>query len=457
MTSTDGRDRSKGDDPRRALPSVERLLSSEPFVMLAGRFTRAEVKREVVRILEEARRTPGSAVLTSESIVATVESSLETGHDLLLRRVINGTGILIHTNLGRSPIGQNTWTGAADDVTGYTNLEYDLASGERGKRDELLEPLAQRLFGCESAILANNNAAAVLLLLAAVSPGREVLVSRSELVEIGGSFRVPDIIQQGGAKLREVGTTNRTRAADFLEAAGRRTGAILSVHQSNFQIVGFTEAPTVAELADVARRKKIPFLIDEGSGRVVDLAVYGLGSEPTISQLLASGVDAVTCSTDKLIGSLQGGLILGSRDIIEKCARHPLMRALRAGKESYALLGRTLLSFLQQRHEAEIPLYRMLSTSVEVLRTRAATIIEESSMRIIETRSAVGGGTTPSETVPSIAVALAGDASSHARLLRSLARPIVGRILDDHFTLDLRTIDPADDVYLRERLRLAIH
>ena len=296
----------------------------------------------------------------------------------------------------------------------------------------------------------------MLLLLASVSPGREVLVSRGELVEIGGSFRVPDIIQQGGAKLREVGTTNRTRASDFLEAAGRRTGAILSVHQSNFQIVGFTEAASVAELADVARRKRIPLLIDEGSGRVVDLAAYGLKSEPTIAELLSSGADAVTCSTDKLIGSLQGGLILGKREIIEKCARHPLMRALRAGKESYALLGRTLLSFLQGKHEREIPLYRMMATPLEDLRGRANAIVAGSSMSIVESRSAVGGGTTPSETIASISVSIEGDASSHARLLRTRERPIIGRIIDEHFTLDLRAIDPGDDAYVRQSLGVAV-
>ena len=443
-------------DPRRALPSVERLLSSEPFRSLNHSFARSEIKREIVRILESARRSTSAAVPSAESILEQVSAALRDSDALPLRRVINGTGILVHTNLGRAPISGGTWASASDEICGYSNLEYDLSEGERGKRDGLIEPLVQRLFGCESAVVVNNNAAAVLLLLAAVAPGREVLVSRSELVEIGGSFRVPDVIQQGGARLREVGTTNRTRAEDFAEAAGRRTAAILRVHQSNFQIIGFTEAPTVAELVDVARRKKLPLLIDEGSGRVVDLSVYGLKKEETIHELLELGVDAVTCSTDKLIGALQGGLILGKREIVEKCARHPLMRALRVGKESYAILARTLRAFLRQTHETEIPLYQMMAMSIDSLRKRASEISDGLPLTQIETTAAVGGGTTPSETIPSIALGLPGPASSHARYLRASNRPIIGRIIDDTFALDLRTIPDAEDDYVREMVKKAI-
>src|SRR5205085_4061593 len=279
----------------------------------------------------------------------------------------NATGILIHTNLGRSPIDKTIWDAAQDVVRGYSNLEFDLDRGERGARDEHLSSLCQSLFGCEAAILTNNNAAGTLLVLASVAAKKEVIVSRGELVEIGGAFRVPDVIQQGGAKLREVGTTNRTRARDYADAVGRKTAAMLRVHRSNFTIVGFTETPSVEDLVEVARAKKVPLLYDEGSGRVVDLHPYGFSVESTLADLIAQGVDVVTCSTDKLIGATQGGLILGREEFVAKCRRHPLMRALRAGKESYAVIGETLRAFATSKHELVVPIYRMLATSVEEL------------------------------------------------------------------------------------------
>jgi L-seryl-tRNA(Ser) seleniumtransferase len=419
----------------RAIPSVERILSSALFAPLVERFGRARVKESVSAYLDELRvaRAAWNETEALDAIAIRVRAATAS----TLRRVINATGVIIHTNLGRSPIDGALWSDAANVVTGYSNLEFDLERGERGARDEHLAELCRSLFGCEAAILTNNNAAGTLLLLAATAAGRDVLVSRGELVEIGGSFRVPDVIQQGGAKLREVGTTNRTRARDYANAASAETAAILRVHRSNFEIVGFTETPPIAELIEVARETKIPMLYDEGSGRIVDISKYGFEKKETIRELIAAGVDAVACSTDKLIGATQGGLILGREEIVAKCRKHPLMRALRAGKESYAVIAETLRAFATERHEERVPIYRMLATPLDVLRERARKL---GAQTIIDSRCALGGGTTPTETISSIAIEVAGNANEqYARFLRN-DPPIVGRIVDDRFTLDMRTV-----------------
>jgi len=305
----------------RSIPSVERLLSSPELVPLVTEFGRERVKVAVVAHLDDVRKR--RVQFDEQTARIDVAARVMSATSPTLRRVINATGVLIHTNLGRSPVDPTVWSDAEEIVSGYANLEFDLASGERGKRDEHLSALCASLFGCEAAILTNNNAAGTLLLLAATAAKKEVIVSRGELVEIGGAFRVPDVIQQGGAKLREVGTTNRTRARDYAEAVTKKTAAILRVHRSNFDIVGFTETPSVDELVVVSREKKVPILYDEGSGRVVDLSRYGFERAATIRELIASGVDAITCSTDKLIGATQGGLILGRADIVNRCRKHP--------------------------------------------------------------------------------------------------------------------------------------
>ena len=432
---------------------MERILSSEAFAGVVRDFGRDAAKDAVVAHLEtvriERRRFDENAAADD------VLQTLTVATTSTLRRVINGTGIIIHTNLGRSPIDAEVWSRAAAITTGYSNLEYDLEDGGRGRRDEHLTAICRTLFGCEAAILTNNNAAGTLLLLAAVAGGREVIVSRGELVEIGGSFRVPDVIQQGGARLREVGTTNRTRAGDYEVAITEATAAMLRVHRSNFEIVGFTESPSIEELIAISKKRGIPLLYDEGSGRVVDLAPYGFTSAPTIRELIALGVDAVTCSTDKLIGATQGGLILGSEEIISRCRKHPLMRALRAGKESYAIIAETLRAFATGRHEAEIPIYRMLSTPIAEMRTRASEIIAGTSCRIIESACALGGGTTPTETIPSIAIEVAGNASQLATRFLQNDPPIAGRIIDDRFTIEVRTLDDGDRAVVAAALRVA--
>src|SRR5688572_14743395 len=426
----------------RAIPSVERILSAGALAPLVSEFGRERVKQALVEHLSTVRAS--RSAFDEPEAVASVKEVLTAATGSTLRRVINGSGVIIHTNLGRSPIDPSVWAETAEIVAGYSNVEFDLGSGERGARDEHLTSLCRALFGCEAAILTNNNAAGTMLLLASVAAGREVIVSRGELVEIGGAFRVPDVIQQGGAKLREVGTTNRTRARDYTDSISRRTAAILRVHRSNFDIVGFTETPTVPELIDVARAKKVPLLYDEGSGRVVDLDRYGFASASTIAELIAQGVDVVTCSTDKLIGASQGGLLVGSEELIAKCRRHPLMRALRVGKETYAVVAATLRAFATAKHEERIPIYRMLATPVEVLRARAEHLVRGTRCRIVDSRCALGGGTTPTETIASVAIDVPGDANAqYTRFLRN-DPPIVGRIQNDRFTIDVRTVLETD-------------
>jgi L-seryl-tRNA(Ser) seleniumtransferase len=425
----------------RAIPSVERILSAPAFSELAAAFGRERVKDAVVAHLATVRASRGA--WSEADAVPAVAAALSAAVSSTLRHVVNGSGVLIHTNLGRAPISPEIWAEAGEITSSYSNLEFDLATGERGARDSHLTALCQSLFHCEAAILTNNNAAGTMLLLAAVAAGREVVVSRGELVEIGGAFRVPDVIQQGGAKLREVGTTNRTRARDYADAVSRRTAALLRVHRSNFDIVGFTEMPEVAELVEVARTKKVPMLYDEGSGCAVDLHRYGFGSKATVAELFAQGVDVLTCSTDKLIGATQGGLILGREDLVEKCRRHPLMRALRAGKESYGVVAATLRALATGQHEQRIPIYAMLATPLETLRQRAAQLIAGTGATVVESRCALGGGTTPAETIPSIAIAVPGDASrAQERFLRN-DPPIVGRVVDGRFTIEVRSLlDP---------------
>ena len=436
-----------GDSALRALPSVEKILSSEAFTETVERFGRARVKERVVHHLGTLRTSRAS--WDEAAAAAHVRAALESDDRPSLRRVINASGVIIHTNLGRSPIDPEIWKRAADVVEGYSNLEFDLESGSRGQRDGHLQSICATLFGSEAAILTNNNASAVLLLLSAVARDREVLVSRGELVEIGGAFRVPDVIQQGGARLREVGTTNRTRASDY--AASGDAAAILRVHRSNFEMVGFTETPSIDEL--VAVKKSLPLLYDEGSGRVVDLAPYGFAREDTIRELLAKGVDVVTCSTDKLLGATQGGLILGRAGIVEKCRKHPLMRALRAGKESYAVIAETLLAFVAGQHEQRVPIYRMLATPLDELRARAAKLTAGTACSVIDSDCALGGGTTPAETIPSVAIEVPGNANeNYERFLRA---SIVGRIVEDRFTLEVRTLLPGEESTVADCLRTA--
>lgn len=450
MSKTPAASLDSAKEVRRSIPSIDRLLSSAGVASLVETFGRERVKSGLTRTLQSVRDRRAS--FDHDACISETAELLQRETAATLRPVINGSGVIIHTNLGRSPIGDRIWQEAAAISTGYSNLEFDLEEGERGARDEHLTALCQSLFGCEAALLVNNNAAGTLLVLAAIAAGKEVIVSRGELVEIGGAFRVPDVIEQGGARLREVGTTNRTRTRDYEQAISRRTAALLRVHRSNFDIVGFTEQPSISELVAIARKGKRPLIYDEGSGRVVDLSPYGFSRSETIAELIAADVDVVTCSTDKLIGATQGGLLLGRAEIIDRCRRHPLMRALRVGKESYAVIAATLRSFVTGRHEEDIPIYTMLRTPIEELRARAERIIAGSGATIISSRAVLGGGTTPNETIESMAIAPPGEATMLAEKFRRNEPPIIGRVLDEQFAIDVRTLLEKDDPIVRAAL-----
>ena len=380
-----------------------------------------------------------------------------------LRRVINATGVIIHTNLGRAPLARAAAERVARLAAGYTNLEYDLDRGERGRRDVHAERLLCRLTGAEAAVVVNNNAAATLLVLAAIASGREVIISRGELVEIGGGFRVPDVLAQSGAVLREVGTTNRTRAADYAAAIGDRTALILRVHPSNFRVEGFTTRPSVAELVDLGRRFNIPVAEDLGSGY---LGVEGatppsLGDEPIVSRSVAAGAEIVMFSGDKLLGGPQAGIIAGRENLLARIRVHPLMRALRVDKLTYAALEATLEEFAAGRAQTTVPVAMMLAMRVEdigrrALKLREALASDGVQAVVVDGESTIGGGSAPGITLPTRLVRIRHPALTASALEAQLRRhdpPIIARIENDDVVLDLRTVDAADDGALARCLK----
>jgi L-seryl-tRNA(Ser) seleniumtransferase len=348
--------------------------------------------------------------------------------------VINATGVIAHTNLGRAPLAEGALERVNEVARGYSNLEYDLSEGARGSRQSHMAGLIPRLTGAEAALVVNNNAAAVMLALAALAEGREVLVSRGELIEIGDGFRIPDVLVRSGARLREVGTTNRTRAADYEAAIGPDTALLLRVHQSNFRVVGFTEQPTLAELAQVAHSHDLPLVDDLGSGALVDL-----GDEPTARSSLAAGADLVCFSGDKLLGGPQAGIVVGRADLVERLRRHPLQRALRADKLTLAALEGTLTLALDSPDE--IPALRMLREPGNAVRARAERLAAEVGGEVEETVARAGGGALPLAELPSYACAVEEDL---AEPLRLGSPPVVGILRDGRLLLDCRTLTDAE-------------
>ncbi len=380
-----------------------------------------------------------------------------------LRAVINATGVVIHTNLGRAPLGVRAVESISRIAGGYSNLEFDLDHGTRGHRTAHAAALLQRLTGAEAAAVVNNNAAAVLLTLTALAAGREVIISRGELVEIGGGFRIPDVLRQSGATLREVGTTNRTRAEDYAAAINARTALILRVHPSNFRIEGFAERPTLDAVVAVGRRYEVPVVEDLGSGNVSE-ALHDETSirEPTVRASLRAGVSVCCFSGDKLLGGPQAGIVVGEHTHIDTLNRHPLMRALRADKLVYAALEATLIEHLSDNAPETVPVTRMINTTTEQLAERAQRIIERvephdrMTVTMTEGASAIGGGTTPGVTLPSVVLAVALEGATPDTLearLRASTPPVVGRIEQDRLLLDLRTVAPGEDEALVEVLR----
>jgi L-seryl-tRNA(Ser) seleniumtransferase len=415
----------------RDLPSVDRLLRDERLVGVerAAALAAARAALDAARAEIRAGHEPGDPV---ERTLAELRRAAEPR----LRRVLNATGVLVHTNLGRAPLAEAALARVAEAARGYSNLEYDLASGARGSRQDHVAGLLRRLTGAEAALVVNNNAGAVLLALAALAEGREVLVSRGELIEIGDGFRIPDVLARSGARLVEVGTTNRTRVADYERAIGPETALLLRVHQSNFRVVGFTEAPRVEELARLARRHELPLVDDLGSG-----ALTPLGDEPLARDRLAAGADLVCFSGDKLLGGPQAGIVAGRAELVERLRRHPLQRALRADKLTLAALEGTLALALEAPER--IPVVRMLLEPIDAIRARAERLAALVGGEVEETIGRVGGGALPLAELPSFAVAVDEDLAAP---LRTGDPPVVALVRDGHTVLDCRALaDPEVD------------
>lgn len=448
-------------NPYRSLPSVDRLLARPEVRELAARYPDGALVALAREALEDARAAiaSGAPAPSVNELAADVLQRAAHGLEPSLRPVINATGVIIHTNLGRAPLSDEALAAMAAVSRGYSNLEFDLAEGERGSRYTHLEAMLRRLAGAEAALAVNNNASAVLLGLSALAAGREVVVSRGQLVEIGGGFRIPDVMRQSGARLIEVGTTNRTYLRDFAEAIGPETAALMRVHASNFKIVGFTESPDPSELAGLAHERGLLFLDDIGSGCLLDTTAFGLAPEPRPQESLAAGADAVFFSGDKLLGGPQAGIIVGRAYIIDLLRRHPLARAVRMDKASIAGLAATLEHYLRGEPLAKVPVWRMIALPLAALDRRARRWARSlgQGARVMDGRSMIGGGSLPEESLPSRLLALPGrpnrpvDAMAHS--LRTGHPPVVARIERDLLLLDPRTVDPRDDGVLLGRLK----
>ena len=453
----------------RLLPSVDALLNLETareILPLAGARRTTELARAALdklrREIAENRRTEefsrGNLLAQAENYLKEIWQNERSAS---LRRIINATGVIIHTNLGRAPLSENARRALLETAAGYCNLEYDLASGKRGRRGEHAEKLLAEIVGAESALIVNNCAAAAFLILTALAKNGEVVISRGELVEIGGDFRVPDVLEQSGATLREVGTTNRTKLSDYENAANENTKLFLKVHPSNYRIVGFTAMPDLKELAELAHRKNLLLYEDAGSGALFDLSKFGLTDEPVIADSIKNGADIVSFSGDKLLGGAQAGLIVGKREIIEKIRKHPLYRALRVDKLIYAALAATLEAFRRDTAFAEIPALKMLSATEAELKKRAESFIERFGahqnlqIKIVKGNSVIGGGSAPTVQPETVLLSLTHRTMSADRLeefLRLSEPPIIARILENKVLLDLRTVSEIEEVELLEIL-----
>src|SRR5580704_5494238 len=467
----------------RELPSVDELIRTPAATNLVDAHGAAAVTDAARSVLSRLRQEISSGLLDEQAlrlalggVTGAIESQLRQSLRHSLRAVINATGVILHTNLGRAPLAEAALQHVRETADRYSNLEFNVETGERGKRDVHVDRLFQKLLSdgfqqhvataasavpqeCSSAepqyvstIVVNNNAAAVLLALNTVAEGGEVIVSRGELVEIGGSFRIPEVMAKSGAILREVGTTNRTRTADYESAITERTRLLLRVHRSNFEIMGFTEQASTAELVALARKRGIPLMEDLGSGALFDLRSVGISGEPGVLDSLGSGVDIVTYSGDKLLGGPQAGLISGSSELITRMRANSLFRALRVDKLIYAALEATLLDYVRRDHDA-VPALRMMRLSKDAIGKRAETLAAQIAapklkVEIVDGESIVGGGAAPSSTLPTRVLALTCEgltADELAGRLRGAEPPIVARVEEARVLLDLRTVFPEQD------------
>ncbi len=445
-------------NPLRNLPSVETLLQSSADLMrVYGRPLTLDALRATLddiraRFASPAalRADPGPALPSPADILAQAESRLAAWTQPTLIPVINTSGVILHTNLGRAPLSKATLAAMQAVSQGYSNLEYDLHTGKRGSRLIHAEALLQRLIGVEAAVVVNNNASAVMLALAALAKGKRAVIARSQLVEIGGGFRVPDVMRQSGAKLVEVGTTNRVHLRDYEEALLQPTGVVMHAHRSNFKIIGFTEEPPLQEIVTVAHQAGVTVVDDLGSGTLLDTAQYGLAHEPTVQESLAAGVDVVCFSGDKLLGGPQAGIIVGKAEMLAKIKRHPLARAVRADKVALAGVTATLLHYLKDEAEREIPIWQMISMKREQVRARAEAWRERLGCgEVIESESTVGGGSLPGESLPTWALALSVKSpNKFMARLRASQPPVIARTENERVLLDPRTVLPEQEEIL---------
>jgi L-seryl-tRNA(Ser) seleniumtransferase len=432
----------------KQLPAVNRFLDDPRIAAFEAQVGRENVKRSIAQALDDARKTPLNGGHSFEALAQTVIDRLLSAESEMLVPVINGTGVLLHTNLGRAPLSAAALAAVDRVARGYSNLEYDLERGERGSRYGRAVLLLTALTGAQSALVVNNCAAAVLLILDTFAKGREVVVARSQLVEIGGGFRLPDVLERSGARLIEAGATNKVYVEDYERALTPQTALLMRAHPSNYRIEGFTHEADPKDLVALGRRAGIPVVEDLGSGALCELSEYGLPHERTVQEAVGDGIDLVTFSGDKLLGGPQAGIIAGSATLIARLRANPLLRALRVDKLTLAALTETLRIWLVSNRRAEIPIYAMLGASLESLRERASAYVRAvKTAEIVETGAYAGGGSTPQSALRSIAVALSprGGAAAAAERLRKSERPIIARIEDGRVLLDLRTIAPSED------------
>ncbi|MGH2636172.1 MAG: L-seryl-tRNA(Sec) selenium transferase [Actinomycetota bacterium] len=442
-------------EPRRRIPSVDALLRSGPGRRASATFGRALVKRTVARTLDDVRAAAARGVAPPEDdeiLARAIAAAASAANGLT--PVINATGVVLHTGLGRAPLPPAAAKAAARAAVAYTDLELDRETGGRGRRSTRAELLATALTGAEDGLVVNNGAAGLLLALAALARGKQVLVSRGELIEIGGEFRIPDILAASGARLVEVGTTNRTRVSDFRAALSDRTALILKVHPSNYRVVGFTAEPAAADLAGLARKAAVPFLYDLGSG-LLDRVSGIPADEPSAAEALSNGADLVVFSGDKLLGGPQAGIVLGRADLVARLRRHPIARAVRVDKMQVAALESVLAAYATDRR-AELPTWRMLREPAEEIRHRADLLArgldgELGGARVIACESAVGGGSLPGYSVPSFGVEVrAPDPNAFAARLRTGSPPVFCRVTDRGVLFDVRTVS-GDELHDLER------
>lgn len=441
----------QGNEALRQIPPVDALLNRKAVRALETRFGHPVVVQAARQVLAAQRETIQRSLSTDvsiETLEAEVIRTVESSSRPSLRKVINATGVVLHTNLGRAPLAQEALRQVLEVAGGYSNLEYDLEKGSRGRRDSHTEQLFRELLGAESTLVVNNNAAALFLALNSLAEGYEVVVSRGELVEIGGSFRVPEICAKSGCILREVGTTNRTRISDYAGAINEKTRAILRVHPSNFQMVGFAERPHVEDLVAIASQHGVVLVEDLGSGCLTDMQLIGLAGEPPVGKSLRAGVDVVTFSGDKLLGGPQSGILLGKRELLARVRSNPLFRALRVDKLTIAALQATIALYLREDFQS-IPAQRMIRTTQQEITARAKPLAQQLggldgfSVRLGDGQSVAGGGSTPGQSLPTTLIFITHSARSSQDLAQLLHRnnpPIISRVEQDQLLLDLRTV-----------------